>query len=258
MIMDGIFALGKPELEGQKIKDVIIGLSIIAVQLENGAIGSSYVLREELEGGCCLFSKGQGLISMDALEMATWAVTDKNVVKRALGIAALNAGAGAHLDKTGNKQEFDYLSEVKEADTVGMIGHIGPIIRSLHGKTKDFIIFDKGKKGNDICADELQKQKLPTCDIIFVSGTTFINNTIDEVLSRCHNAREIIVIGSSTLLYPAAYKDEKITIIAGALWDKSKKEKIFKTISLAGGIHNLSPYMEKIAIKVQDCRPAQG
>ncbi len=250
MIIDNIFELGKQELAGQKIKDVIIGLSIIAVQLENGAIGSSYVLREELAGGCSLFPKGLEMLSMDAVEMANWAVTDKNVIKRALGIAALNAGAGAHLDKTGNKKEFDYMSEVKETDIVGMIGHLGPIIRSLYGKTKDFIIFDKGKEGNDICADEMQKQKLPTCDIIFVSGTTFINNTIDEVLSRCIHAREIILIGSSTLLYPAAYKDSKITIIAGSLWDKSKKEEIFKSISLAGGIHNLSPYMEKIAIRV--------
>ncbi|WP_027399958.1 Rossmann-like domain-containing protein [Anaerovorax odorimutans] len=250
MILNNIFELGKSELQGKKIKDAVIGLSIISVQLDNGDIGSSYVLREELDSCCSIFPKNFDLIGMDAIDIAKWALNEKNILKRALGIATLNAGSRNNYNNTRNLESVDFIKEVKETDVVGMIGHLGPIINALNGKTKDFIIFDKGKNEDGVLSQDLQSELLPTCDVVFISGTTFINNTIDEVLERCNNAREVILVGSSTLVYPKAYKDSKISILAGSLWKKEYKDDIFRIISLAGGIKNLSQYMEKVSIRV--------
>ncbi|MGI6727876.1 MAG: Rossmann-like domain-containing protein [Anaerovoracaceae bacterium] len=250
-MLESIFEFGKTELEGRKIKDVIIGLSIIAVQLDNNEMGTSYVLREELDNCCSIFPKDFNLIGMDAIEIAKWVLTEKNVLKRALGIATLNAGCRNHYNNLEKIETVNFMDTVKKTDIVGMIGHIGPIIKDLKGKTKDLIIFDKGKKEkNDVSPQELQIEHLPTCDIVFVSGTTFINNTIDELLEMCTKAREVIIVGSSTMIYPEAYKNSKISIIAGTLWKHECKEDIFRIISMAGGIRNLSPYMNKIAIRV--------
>ncbi|MGI6712395.1 MAG: Rossmann-like domain-containing protein [Bacillota bacterium] len=251
MILDDILELGKLELKDRKIKDAIIGLSIIAIQLDNGDIGSSYTLREELDGCCTIFPNDFQIIGMDAVEVAQWAVTEKNILKKALGFAALSAGCRNHYHHLQKIENVDYLAQVKETDVVGMIGYIGPIITALAGKTKDFIIFDKGKQNRcGVLSQDLQVNLLPTCDVVFISGTSFINNTIDELLKLCTKAREVVVIGSSTLVYPEAYQNYPVSIIAGSLWKKESKEDIFKVISLAGGIRNLSRYMDKISIRV--------
>jgi len=115
------------------------------------------------------------------------------------------------------------------------------------------IIFDMGLalRGGDkgeVYSMQDQPKLLPACDIVILSGTTMINNTIDELLSKCSIAKEIIMVGSSVPMFPEAFKDTKVTVLAGAWWDGEQKDEIFKEISLACGISHLHKYMIKKAV----------
>ena len=56
---------------------------------------------------------------------------------------------------------------------------------------------------------------LPQCDIVVMTGTSFVNQTADAILSCCSRAREVIVVGASTPMCPEILRDAGVTVLAG-------------------------------------------
>lgn len=254
MFIKKVLEAAKPYLKGITIKDAVIGLSLIAVELENGNVGVSYVMREGLPAGCSVFPYAQDIIGKPALEIAEWAVTGKDDVQRGIGMAVLTASSRSQGLQDVDSPDLLFGINVLPTDKVGMVGYIRPIAMELKRKAKEVVIFDMGVslRGGDkdeVCAMKEQSKHLPTCDIVILSGTTMINNTIEELLSMCTGAKEIIMVGSSVPMFPEAFKDTKVTILAGAWWDGEKKDEIFKGISLACGIRYLQKYSIKKVVR---------
>ena len=117
-------------------------------------------------------------------------------------------------------------------------------IKTMAGK---LAVFDHGVylRGGapDVFPTEQEKDLLPACDVVILSGTTTINGTIDSLLELCQNAREIVLVGTSTPMFPEGFRDTKVSRLAGAWWKNEHRREIFKLISLAAGISSLSPYM---------------
>ncbi|QRN84678.1 hypothetical protein JR334_06705 [Clostridia bacterium] len=250
-ILRKAFDEAAPYLEKRYVQDLRIGLNIVGVELDNGELGSSYVLREELSG--CLdgiFSNNLTLLGMDALQMGHWATEKIHILKRALGIAALNTGARAYLEEKNLMENLDVFSLVRPDDTIGMVGYLGPVVKRVRKEGLTLHAFDKGHAGQPgVEPVEDMLSTLPRCSVVFLSGTTLINNSLGELLEVCTKAREVILIGSTTLPYLEAYRDTKISVIAGTLWDKNLAGDFKKIISMAGGIPSLRLCSSKFAYR---------
>jgi uncharacterized protein (DUF4213/DUF364 family) len=258
MIIREILSAAQPFLQGRTIKDAIVGLTLIGIQLDNGSVGISYMLREELPAGCSSFPYGQELIGKSALEIAQWAVTGTDDAKRGIAMAVLTAASESQDLKDVDGGDKFFGIEVKPEDCAGIVGFIAPIVKELQQITKEVLVFDQGMwlRGNykndvSIHPTEEQSQLLPNCNIVVLTGTTIINHTIDDLLFMCKNAREVIIVGPSTPMYPQAFKDTNVKILAGSWWNGIKKEEIFKEISLACGISHLHQYMNKKSVEVR-------
>jgi len=249
MLIEKILAVAEYNLNSRKIKDVIIGLSLLAVELDDGSIGSSYVLREELEGGCSLLPYYE-LRGKAASDIAIWAVTGKNALQKALGLCVLNAACDEKIAEKAQKEDAVFAVEIKPEDCIGIIGFIGPVVSECRKKASRIHVFDRGKTSPDILPPEEQKNILPQCDLVFISGTSFINDSIDELLSYCHQARDVLIVGASTPMYPEAFLGTPVTVLAGTLWKKEAKEMIFRKIGMACGIPDLTEYMNKLSLKL--------
>lgn len=236
----------EPYLNKRFVKRAVIGISMVIVELDDGSVGSSYVLREELSGCCSIFKDNRAIIGMAAGELADWALTEKHVLKRALAIATLNCGARNYLNDHKLMDNKDFFSLVKADDQVTMVGFIGPVVRQLTKRKISMAIFDKGHAENSQPLEELNPS-LAKADVVFLSGTSFINGTIDALLAHCQQAREVILIGSTTIAYRQAYKGTPVTLVAGTLWKQDKKDDLFIISSLAGGIKSLSMCIDKFA-----------
>ncbi|HZK29230.1 MAG TPA: DUF364 domain-containing protein [Clostridia bacterium] len=238
----------EPYLRDRVIKRALIGITMVIVELDDGSVGSSYVLREELSGCTSIFKDNRALIGMDAGSMADWAVGGAHVLKRALGIATLNCGARAYLDQNQLSDNIDFFPLVREDDQVAMVGHIGPVVRQLTKRGIALDVFDKGHTEHENLAllGELDAC-LERANVVFLSGSTFINGTIDSLLTHCRQAREVVVIGSTTIAYKEAYEGTPVTLVAGTLWKQDKKDDLFLISSLGGGIRNLSMCIDKFA-----------
>jgi len=252
MLSEKILAAATTYLEKRKIKDLVIGLALIACELDNGDVGVSYVLREGLARGCSRFPKLQSLIGGSALKAAELAITGTDNIQRGVAVGVLTA-ASHQLDIPDDNGQLPFGLEVRPEDKIAMIGHILKVANQLSKVVENLVIFDKGlsQEGNHsfIKPMERQAELLPTCDIVLISGTSIINTSIDSLLGMCVNAHEIVLMGPSTPMFPDGYIGTKVTRLAGSFWSKENKPEIFKAISLAGGIASIEKYMLKKMVK---------
>lgn len=256
MLIEKVLKEAKAYLDGVKIQDAVVGLSLIGIELDNSNIGVTYVLREGLRAGCSIFPYVQKIIGEDAWKIAQWILTGDDDIQRGIGMAVLTAASRSLDLKDADTSVNPFSVAVSEEDTIGMIGYIAPVASQLGKKAKEVIIFDKGISqcggvNGRVMPMEEQEKLLPRCDIVVLSGTTMINGTFDRLWEMCKNAREIILMGSSCPMYPQAFADTNVTVLAGSWWNSDDKNDIFKVISLAGGISHLSKYSLKKTIRPQ-------
>ena len=88
-----ILEAAKPHLEGKMVKDLVVGISLIAVQLSDESVGVSYVLRYALPPECGAFGYARNAIGMSAWEVANWSVEGEDNIARSIGGAVLAAAS---------------------------------------------------------------------------------------------------------------------------------------------------------------------
>lgn len=247
-LMDQVLAAAAPCLAGKAVEELVVGISLIGCCLSDGSVGVSYVMREELPNGCSAFPFAQQAEGKPAAEIAGWVVSGKDDLQRAVGAAVLDAASQSIAgipDDEKSGQPFGVA--IGREDTVGMVGYIRPVAANIKTMAGKLVLFDHGVylRGGapDVYPTEQEKELLPNCSVVILSGTTTINGTIDSLLRLCQNAREIVLVGTSTPMFPEGFRDTKVTRLAGAWWKNERRREIFKLISLAVGISSLSPYM---------------
>lgn len=245
MIMERVLQAAGPCLAGKTVSRIIVGISMIGCQLSDGAVGISYTLRDGLPNGCSVFPLVQEVEGSPADEIAKWVVSREDDVLRGIGAAVLNA-ASHDLDIPDDDSPDPFGLKIKKDDIVGMVGYIRPVAMQLRELAAEMRIFDQGlyRAGGDeaICPTEQEGQLLPQCDVVILSGTTTINQTLDGLLVMCPKAREIVLVGTSTPMFPQGFVGTGVTRLAGAWWNGECVDEIFKVISLAGGVRQLSAY----------------
>lgn len=254
MLIERIRKAADPSLAGRTVRDVVIGLSLVAVCLDDGQIGVSYVLRENLPAGCSAFPYGTEVPGAGAPAVADWAVRGEDVLSRSIGTAVLCAGAGAGSLSEAETPERPFGLTVGPGDTVGLVGYIAGVVRAMENRAGTLHVFDRGlaETGEErahLRAMGEQDRLLPACDVVFLSGTTLLNGTLEALLARCQKAREVVLIGASTPLWPEAFSGSGVTVLAGTRWEPGSQEELFRRVSLAGGILALRPFSRKISVR---------
>lgn len=253
MLIDSILVEAEPYLSKRKIKDAVIGISLIGIQLDNNDIGLAYMLRNHLPAGCSVFGFAQEIIGANAYQVAQLAKEGSDDAQRGVGVAVLTAGSRQLNLPDEDKKGAYFGLDISADDVVGMIGLIPPVAKRFAEKAKELIVFDEGISSSEGAENKnvkpmnKQEELLPGCNIVIISGSSLINQSIDNLLHICSDAREIVIVGSSTPMYPGAFSSTNVSVLAGSWWDNNLKDDLFKKISLAGGIHHVQRSMIKKA-----------
>lgn len=258
MLIEKVFQAAEPLLGDSVVTDAVLGLSLTAVELDHKDIGLSYVLRDRLPAGCSAFGFAQHIIGQPAVDTARLVLEGKDDAQRGVGMAVITA-ATRRLDLPNEADTATPFGlQVLPTDTVGMIGYIPPVAEQLARLSSQVFIFDKGLtisggEGAARVVDMAQQPDiLPLCDLMIITGTTLINGSIDHLLELTQNAREVVLVGSSTPMLAQAFKGSGVTALAGSWWDSSLKDEMFKKLSLSCGISHLKRMMIKKFVPVTD------
>ena len=212
------------------------------------------MLRDSLPSGCGSFGFARQAIGKDAYEVASLLIEGKDDAQRGLAAAVLSAAChAAPLEFCDDGEETPFGVNIQEGDKLALIGYMAPVAKQFAGKVADTVIFDRGRElagHDDVTPCAQQKEILPMCDIVVVSGTSVINRTVEDLLAMCPNAREFVLTGTSTPMFPAAYAGSGVTSLAGTTWKQDAKGEIFRTISLGGGIMASRALRSNVCVRV--------
>jgi uncharacterized protein len=253
------------ELAGLTVERAVIGLFFTGVKLSNGIAGACATpIKTIPEAVCCPTSAmampfpGK-LRGRPALDLAGQALSDHGI-RRAVGIAAMNALADTCWRRRPHQDTelrlgidaFD-ATEIRPGDRVVVVGAFVPFLRELKRRHQPFIVLEQNPA--TLKAEELPffrpaeqaRSVLPEADVLLITGTTLINDTLEELLSLAKPTARVTMVGPTVSLLPDAFL-RRGTDILGTVRITSPDE-FLETLAEGGsGYHFLGRSAQKVVL----------
>ena len=151
------------------------------------------------------------LAKKTALEVVEYARSN-NPVEASIGMAALNSLIEVDEDRCIDLNAFDILAEKARGKNVCIVGHF-PYIPRMRKLAKRLWVIEKRPQEGDLPAEQAENV-MPIADVVAITGTSFINNTVDELLSLCRDSF-VMMVGATSPLSPVLF-DYGVDMIAGS------------------------------------------
>lgn len=146
-----------------------------------------------------------------ALELAEYAKSS-NLLEASIGMATLNSLIDVDESRCIEKNAFDLILEKGEGKKVAVVGHF-PWIPKLRERIKNLWVLEKRLREGDLPASEAERI-LPECDVVGITGASFINHTLEGLLKLCNKAY-VVLIGPTSPLSPILF-DYGIDAVCGS------------------------------------------
>jgi hypothetical protein len=159
-----------------------------------------------------------------ALELAEYAKSD-NVLEASIGMAAINSLIDVDEAKCIEENAFDILARKGKDRNMAIIGHF-PWIPRLRNIVKKLWVIEQRPQEGDLPA-EAAEDILPQADVVGITGTSFINHTVENLLGLSKNSF-VVMIGPTSPLSPVLF-DYGVDVIAGV--KVIEPEKTIRSIS---------------------------
>ena len=219
----GVIDILGPLLDGITVERAVVGLFFTGVQLSTGHTGSCATpIKTIPEAVCCPSSamampfpgKLRGRPARDALRE----VYSGHGIRRAVGIATLNALAGycwelrPHplFELRRGVDAFD-ANEIGPGDRTVVVGAFVPFLKELKRRKLPYLVLEQDP--NTLKADEmpfyrhadLAREVVPQADVLLITGTTLLNDTLEELLSWARPDARVTLVGPTVGLFPDAF-----------------------------------------------------
>lgn len=179
-----------------------------ALELQDGSIGLSYIQLEGTEAPMRARLDVRDISGMDAVTLAR-GFAGSDPVDRALGFATINALSQrlftrANWVPSANDNLLGAINP-QRGEHIGMIGLFMPLIPILERSGARLTVLELD---HALVRDEenfrvtLDPAELADCDQIVSTSTVLLNDTLDDVLAACRNARRFAVVGPTASCVP--------------------------------------------------------
>uniref|UniRef100_UPI00334256A2 DUF364 domain-containing protein n=1 Tax=Castellaniella defragrans TaxID=75697 RepID=UPI00334256A2 len=220
-------------IESLSIERAVLGIFFTGVKLSNGAGGlCATPIKSVPEAVCCPSSAhampAPGKIKGRPVSKMLEDLYRPQDLRRTLAIATLNAlvetlwqrdGAPANVE-VSDGDAFDALV-IRPDDYVVMVGAFVPYMRELRRRNQRFSVLELDP--DTFKPDELPfyveahraPEIVPEADVFITTGTTLINDTLDDLLALLKPGAEAAVIGPTAALIPGPFAGRGATVVGG-------------------------------------------
>ena len=211
------------ELDEIAVERVVVGLFFTGVKLGNGAAGTCATPIKSIPEAVCCPSSAMAMPfpgkmrGRRAAEVANEAFSDHEI-RRAVGIAAINALADCcwqrrphpGIELRQGADAFD-ATDIHHGDRVVVVGAFVPFLKELKRRGHAFLVLEQDP--NTLKADELPffrpaeqaAQILPQADVVLITGSTLVNNTLEQLLALTRPEARVTVVGPTVGMLPDAF-----------------------------------------------------
>lgn len=145
-----------------------------------------------------------------ASELAEFA-RSSNTLEASIGMATINSLIHVDESQCLALNAYDVLAERGRGRTVAVVGHF-PFVDKLRGTAKKLWVIERRVRPGDLPESEAD-HILPQSEVVCLTGTTFINHTIDRLLSLCRESF-VVLTGPTSPLTPLLF-DHGVDVICG-------------------------------------------
>jgi uncharacterized protein (DUF4213/DUF364 family) len=164
------------------------------------------------------------LEGMPTLELAEYAKSD-NPLEASIGMAAINSLIEIDESRCVIDNALNILMDKGKDKNVAVVGHF-PWIPKLRVVARKLWVLEQTPQAGDLPA-EAAEDILPKADVVAITGTSFINHTIEKLLDLSKGSF-IVMVGPTSPLSPILF-DWGVDVISGTM--VIEPEKVVKYIS---------------------------
>jgi uncharacterized protein (DUF4213/DUF364 family) len=210
-------------VEEIKVERAVIGLFFTGVKLDNGSTGACATPIKTIPEAVCCPSSAMAmpfpgkLRGRRAFDLAAEALGE-NGIRRAVGIATMNALADTcwrirphpEAELRVGVDAFD-ATEIRPGDVVVVVGAFVPFLRELKRRRQPFLVLEQDAA--TLKPDELPffrpaeeaAEVVPEADVLLITGTTLINDTLASLLVLTKPRARVTVVGPTVSFLPDAF-----------------------------------------------------
>lgn len=248
------------------VERVVIGIFFTGVKLNNGVGGVCFTPVKTIPEAVCCPSSARAMPASGKLKgrKATAFLEEMfsgNALKKALGIAVMNALSTTcwqnkppqnYVIKKG-RNALDEVAISKKTYTV-VVGSLAPLIRELKKQSRPFCILELDPA--TLKPDEMEfyapadqaHEIIPQADLLVITGTTLINDTLENLLRLARPGAEVIVLGPTASMLPDAFLRRGVGVLGGVI--VTDPDALLDVISEAGsGYHFFGKSADRVVIQ---------
>ena len=165
------------------------------------------------------------LIGRSALELAHSA-TGSNTLEAGIGVAAINSLIQVEEERCVELNAADFLEEKGRDRKIALVGHF-PFVPRLRRSARALWVIEQELQEGDLEARQAA-QVIPQADVVAITGSAFVNGTIQELLQMARRDSLVMVLGPSTPMSPVLF-DYGVDVLSGV-----------KVVDWAAALHSLS------------------
>jgi uncharacterized protein (DUF4213/DUF364 family) len=116
----------------------------------------------------------------------------------AIGMAAINSLLDNEEQLCVELNAADLLAQKGSGKRIALVGHF-PFVQKLRREAKELWVIEKQPRQEDLPESEAGRL-IPQADVVGITGSTFINHSLDHLLSLCSPQAYVVILGGTTPL----------------------------------------------------------
>jgi uncharacterized protein (DUF4213/DUF364 family) len=193
------------------VKNVCCGAFWTAVTTRQTGLASTYREQDiQHSDDHCMINDAGRFTEKLAGDLVEYARSD-DTVAASIGMATINSLIEVDEHRCVDIGAYEILAEKGRNLDVAVVGHF-PFIPKLRDVARNVWVIEKQAWPGDFAESEA-KNILPKADVVSLTGTAFINHTIEELLGFCRDSY-VVLTGPTSPLSPVLF-DFGISAICG-------------------------------------------
>ena len=135
-----------------------------------------------------------------------------STLEAAIGMATINSLLEIDEDRCTEINAAELLVRQGSGRKVALVGHF-PFVERLREAAGELWVIEKHPIEGDVAEDEAQSL-IPRAEVVAITGSAFVNHTIEGLLDLCRPEALVVVLGPTTPLSTVLF-DYGVDVIAG-------------------------------------------
>ena len=216
ILNDRLFSLFRDKAAKTRVDLLCLGLGYTAVVTTDGGIGIAYTYFADKKS-CMVLNEAidyEGRPAIALLEK----IKSESPIERSMALALVNALNYQHalqLPEDENNEIMFEQFKITKGTKVAMVGYFGPLIKRFEQREAALDILDQSR-GLGRKADFFKKLK-NWADVLFLTSTSILNNSTEEILANVHAKVKTLMLGPSTPMVAEAFAHLPVHMLAGTV-----------------------------------------